>query len=82
MNTLQSKLMLSTRELRRVILRMPSVTGMSVSNDNGKESSLEQKIAFFTDEGEYDDTSCKNIENKGYPIYIYVWVLTLFSLLI
>ena len=49
LNALQSKLGLSSRELRKVILRMPSLIGMSVAES--LDRGLTQRLKFFYDEG-------------------------------
>lgn len=49
LNALQTRLGLSTRQLRHIILRMPSLIGISVDN-NTKESSLDKHINFFLQE--------------------------------
>lgn len=48
----QSRLGLSSRELRKVILRMPSLLGMSVyNNESDTKSSVDERLEFFYDEG-------------------------------
>lgn len=49
LNALQSKLGLSSAELRKVILRMPSLIGTSVAESS--ERGLTQRLVFFCDEG-------------------------------
>jgi len=51
MNALQHRLGLSSRDLRRLTLRMPSLIGINVDRANAV-SSLDKKIKFFRDEGE------------------------------
>ncbi len=51
LNVIQEQLALSTRELQRIVLRMPSVTGMSVQNTKGQKSALHKRLDFFINEG-------------------------------
>jgi len=51
----QEKLGLSSRELRKVVLRMPSMLGMSVRCDKSDiKSALDERLDFFFDEGRLD----------------------------
>jgi len=57
LNAIQDRLFLSSRDLQRIVLRMPSITGMSVESTNDKISALDARIDFFTKEANlsYDD---------------------------
>lgn len=46
LNALQTRLGLTTRQLRHIILRMPSLIGIGVDNTT-KQSSLDKRIEFF-----------------------------------
>jgi len=58
MNALQSRLGLSSRDLRRIILRMPSLLGMNVDRTNSM-STLDEKIKFFKDEAQMNASELK-----------------------
>jgi hypothetical protein len=49
LNALQTRLGLTTRQLRHIILRMPSLIGIGVDNTT-KQSSLDKRIEFFHQE--------------------------------
>ena len=52
LNAVQESLSLSSREIRKLILRMPSIIGMGVrSSKENEPSSLEKRIHFFVNEG-------------------------------
>jgi hypothetical protein len=51
LNAIQDRLMLSSRDLQRIVLRMPSITGMSIESTDVKTSALDARIDFFVNEG-------------------------------
>lgn len=50
-NALQEKLGLSSKQVRKIVLRMPSLIGMSTVESS--ETGLMQRLVFFYDEGSY-----------------------------
>ena len=56
MDILQHRLGLSSGELKRLVLRMPSIVGIQVNSQNEK-STLDKKLDFFYDEGACMSTS-------------------------
>lgn len=52
-NAIQDRLHLSSKETRKIILRMPSTLGMSITSSEEKLSALDRQINFFLDDCEY-----------------------------
>lgn len=52
-NAIQDRLHLSSQETRKIILRMPSVTGMSITSTEKKDSVLDRQINFFLNDCKY-----------------------------
>lgn len=78
----QDKLGLSSRELRKVILRMPSLLGMSVdTEENDTKSALDERLDFFFNEGKLDVGSVTRshaLTLQLYPSIIIIFLFVLF----